>query len=229
MALITTRETEGFGAFNKNAPLSNTDFDLNLINLNQGISISRGNLNISGGGLISLSSSFNVSWTQRFIIISNSRGSTTALDGYWEIVVPPVNTVITGVGGASNRTVTSNGIQLNGWDALYYILPLGSSGSSIPQNFRIANYTQDLNIPSNWIKICLRNLDNNIVSFFNGINLTADDNTLGYETHNSVPNSLVSRDTNGNFSANIITAKLNGDASTALDLAAQAVVDGGSF
>lgn len=214
MAAITTRQTAGIGATVAGVPLTNTQLDQNFIRLNEGISNARANINISGGGTVAVDASFNVTWSQRFIVISNGRGATGATQGYWDITVPAVSTVITGVGGAANKTVVAAGIPLAAWEALYYILPLGQGSSSLAANFRVANYTADVDIPSNWILICVRNGDNGIVYFPHGANLAAGDSAVGYETNTNIANTLVSRDANGNFSANIITASLNGNAST---------------
>lgn len=190
MAAITTRQTTGFGATNKNAPLTNSEADANFINLNAGIANARANLNISGGGIISVDTSMNISWNQRFIVVSNSRGAANATAGYWDISLPSAGTTITGVGGASNKTVSSAGIQLNAWEALYYILPLGSSNTSLSANFRIASYTSDLDVPSNWVLICIRNGDNNLFYFPHGVNLAAGYTSNG-QTNSGVPDYII--------------------------------------
>jgi hypothetical protein len=42
---------------------------------------------------------------------------------------------------------------------LYYILPIGSSNTSVGANFRVAKYTSDLVIPENWVLLAIRNGD----------------------------------------------------------------------
>ena len=217
MAQITTRQTSGTGATVKGTPLSNAELDNNFINLNNAVRITRANVNITGGGTITVNNSYNVLWTSRFIVISNGRSSSTAVAGFWDISCPTSGT-ITGVGGATNKTATASGIPLDVWDALYYILPLGSTNTSLAANFRVVNYTADVEVPSNWVLICVRNGDNGVVHFTAGFNLNANDSTLGYETHANTANTVVSRDGSGNFSAGTITAALSGNASTATTL-----------
>jgi hypothetical protein len=132
----------------------------------------RANRNINGGGTITVDASYNVVWSTRFIVISNGRGTHFSTTGYFDITCPTSGT-ITGVGGAANRTATAAGIPLGAWEALYYILPIGSTNTSLAANFRVVNYTADVEIPSDWILICIRNGEaaSNPVSFPNGINL----------------------------------------------------------
>jgi hypothetical protein len=118
----------------------------------------RSNVNVTGGGTITVNASGYVRWGTRFIVISNGRGSNFSTTGHFEIVCPTSGT-ITGVGGAPSVTATGDGIPLSAWDALYYILPLGSNQNSLANNFRIVNYTSDVDIPYNWVLICIKNED----------------------------------------------------------------------
>jgi len=131
----------------------------------------RSNRNITGGGIITVDASFNIYWSNRFIVISNGRGSNFSTNGYFDIYCPTSGT-ITGVGGASNVTATASGIPLASWTALYYILPIGSSNGSLVANFRVATYTSDFDIPVNWVLIAVRNSDNpDVIYFNNGVRL----------------------------------------------------------
>lgn len=130
----------------------------------------RANTNITGGGVITVDASSNVLWATRFIVISNGRGSYFSTSGYFDINCPTSGT-ITGVGGASNKTATAAGIPLANWEALYYILPIGSSNASIAANFRVSLYTADVDIPHNWVLICVKNGDTGRVYFNNGYSL----------------------------------------------------------
>ena len=115
--------------------------------------------NISGGGTVSVDASGYVKNSSRFIIMANGRGSDVATTGYYDVNIPTSGT-ITGVGGATNKTATAAGVPLDNWDALYYILPLGSSSASVAANFRVANYTATpLVVPSDWVLIAIRNGD----------------------------------------------------------------------
>jgi hypothetical protein len=130
----------------------------------------RANKNITGGGTITVDASGNVLWSSRFIVISNGRGAYFGTSGYFDITCPTSGT-ITGVGGAANKTATTAGIPLAAWEALYYILPIGSTNGSLAANFRVASYTANADIPHNWVLICVRNGDNGVFKFTNGITL----------------------------------------------------------
>jgi hypothetical protein len=118
----------------------------------------RANQILSGGGVITVAAS-RLKWGTRFIAISGGRGAATAPSGYFDISMPPVGTVITGVGGASNDTVTIDGIALSAWIALYYIPPLGGSTATVNANFRLVLYTADVTIPPEWILVAYVNSD----------------------------------------------------------------------
>lgn len=124
---------------------------------------------LTGGGTISVDANYNISWSNRFITISTGRYSTINPSGYFDLTMPAVGTVIPGVGGAANVTVTSSGIALPAWYALYYILPIGSANTSIDANWRIAAYTADYDAPANWIMVAIRNVNTASVHFANGV------------------------------------------------------------
>ncbi|HRG89068.1 MAG TPA: hypothetical protein PLW44_08630, partial [Chitinophagales bacterium] len=127
--------------------------------------------NVTGGGNITYNSSGELRWSNRFIVISNGRGGHFANNGYFDIEIPAVNTVITGAGGAANTTVTAGGIPLGGWQALYYILPVGNNNASLPSNFRVVQHTGSLTIPENWLLLALRSGDDNSLRLGTGITL----------------------------------------------------------
>lgn len=143
----------------------------------------RANRNITGGGTISVDGSANVKWTGRFIVMSNGRGSYFSTNGYFDIDCPTTGT-ITGVGGASSVTVTAAGIPLSAWQALYYIMPIGSNNVSVAANFRIASYTADADIPHQWLLICVRNGDSGVCYFNNGIALKNSE-SIDVATHDA--------------------------------------------
>ena len=130
----------------------------------------RANVNISGGGTITVNASAFVLWSERFIIISNGNGSNFGTSGFFDISCPTSGT-ITGVGGASNKTATAAGIPLANYEALYYILPIGSNNTSVAANFRVVSYISAIDIPHNWVLVCLRNGDNGIFYFSAGYTL----------------------------------------------------------
>ncbi len=130
----------------------------------------RSNNNITGGGTITVDASGNVLWSARFIVISNGRGTTFGTAGYYDITCPTSGT-ITGVGGKANVTATAAGIPLAAWDVLYYILPINATNTSLPANFRISSYTSNVDIPHNWVQICVRGGDDGVFYFPQGIKL----------------------------------------------------------
>jgi hypothetical protein len=156
---------------------------------------------LTGGGLISLTTNttnYDVKWGTRFIIMGNGSGTHFSTVGYFDINMPALSAVITGVGGASNRTVTANGIPLANWESLYYILPIGSNSGSIDANFRVVSYTAGLVIPNTWVKLCTRNGDGNYVEFANGISLRTDTslNTNSFDVLGSDVSGAVATATN---------------------------------
>lgn len=138
----------------------------------------RANRALHGGGTITVSASGNILWSARFIVISNGRGTHFSTEGFFNISCPTSGT-ITGVGGAANKTATAAGIPLGAWEALYYIMPIGSNSGSLAANFRVVSYTSDVEIPSNWLLICAQNDDNTNYYFNNGIILKASQSFVG--------------------------------------------------
>jgi len=126
----------------------------------------RSNVNINGGGVITWDSNGYFNATKRFIVISNGRGAFFSTNGYFDIIIPTSGT-IQGVGMA-NVTATSAGVPFTDWQALYYILPIGSNNPSIASNFRIVYYTSDVVVPDNWVLLAVNNLDTNTLSIAGG-------------------------------------------------------------
>ncbi len=133
-------------------------------------------LNVSGGGVVSwIANKFK--WTYRFIVISHGRGSHFSTSGYFDITMPTSGTC-TGVGGAADVAWGADGITLTSWQALYYILPVGSGSGSVPANFRIASYTSGLIVPEDWVLLAVVNGDSASVihcQVCNGQRLAAGD------------------------------------------------------
>jgi hypothetical protein len=142
----------------------------------------RANNNISGGGTITVNGSGSVLWSARFIVIANGNGSNFATAGYFDINCP-VSGTITGVGGQADVTATAAGIPLTGWNALYYIMPIGGSSGTVPANFRVAYFTSALDVPHNWVLICVVNGDNGYYHFPNGVNLKVNQNSTNLYTN----------------------------------------------
>jgi len=144
----------------------------------------RANRSITGGGTITVNSLGSVLWGSRFIVISSGRGTSASTSGYFDINCPTSGS-ITGVGGAASVTADAAGIPLAAWQALYYILPIGSNNTSLAANFRVVGFTADVDIPHDWVLICLRNGDNDVFYFNNGIQLKVN----GVHTAGTVWNS----------------------------------------
>ena len=126
------------------------------------------NFSMSGGGNIKWDiATSKLSWTTRIItspITKTSYGSS----GFFDINMP-TNTTIThynGNSGTATQTITTTGITLNPWNALYYKLPIGSSNATVNSNFVIVNFTNSTWVPdSTWVLIAVRNGDDNSVKF----------------------------------------------------------------
>jgi hypothetical protein len=131
----------------------------------------KANANMTGGGTVSYISSV-LKWTARFIVISNGNGAHFSTSGYFDLDMPTSGT-ITGVGGAANATATAAGIPLSGWQALYYILPIGSGNASVAANYRIAYFTSALTIPETWVLVAVVNGDDNSVRLGTGITINS--------------------------------------------------------
>ena len=199
---------------------ADTDIDLELYSKGAGvvrsngiqvattsdIELARANDNLTGGGLVSVSATFEVLWGSRMLVLSNGRSALRAASGFWEIHCPAAGTAITGVGGAASTTATAAGIPLAIFDALYYILPIGSNNASVPANFRLVNYTANSVVPSNWVLIALRSDVGSV--FFNRFALAAGQSLDAGKIQSdlTVGNTLVRRDATGSFSAGTISA-----------------------
>ena len=165
----------------------------------------RANTNISGGGTITVNGSGSVLWSARFIVIANGSGANFAANGYFDIYCPTSGTV-TGVGGIADLTVTAAGIPLGSWNALYYILPIGGTQGTIAANFRVASYTSALDIPHNWVLICVVNGDNGYYHFPNGINLKANQNSTNlYANGGSIVSNVTGTLSNSSTGTNSVT------------------------
>lgn len=157
-----------------------SDYALKAQHFNETVTYGlRAQKEVTGGGTITHASN-RIKWSERFVVISQGKSSGTATGGYFDITMPPVGTVIPGIGATASDTVTSDGIQLGGWVALYYILPLGSGTASVNTNFRLAKYNDlsDADIPPHWVRVALDNSDIPLVYMADGRALRRDTNTF---------------------------------------------------
>lgn len=107
---------------------------------------------IGGGGSVFTVSS-RIRWTGTVRPIAIGRDPTLATAGYFDITCPPIGQLVTGSGGATDDTATVDGILLNNWEILWYVLPFGQNNTSLPGNFRKTGYTAAATVPTNWVPI----------------------------------------------------------------------------
>jgi hypothetical protein len=131
---------------------------------------------MTGGGIRKVDST-GISWSQRLIVMGLGRWIVP--NGYYQIEMPPDGTVIPVYGGSAGTSVTVAGgkIPLQGWRALYYEIPWGTSAvASKPENFRLMDYNlaTTQGVPSNWILIATRNLDSMVPQYLWGDGVRQD-------------------------------------------------------
>ncbi|MEP1332281.1 MAG: hypothetical protein ABJK43_06255 [Lentilitoribacter sp.] len=111
-----------------------------------------------------------LSWEGRFVTTSTGNGAHFGLDGRFDLEQPSQGTLVEGYGGAGDDTITAEGILLEAWEALYYVLPVGGNSASISQNFRRVSSQQAFRFPpsENWVFIALHNGDTGEIRLGNG-------------------------------------------------------------
>lgn len=133
----------------------------------------RAHLNLSGGGNISLTGANELSWSQRFIIIANGNGSHFSTAGHFSLNMPASGAVIRGIGATADVTVTTGGIPLGTWQALYAVLTIG--GGSASYEYAITDYNVAHSLPSNYVLLAVRNNDNGRVHLSTGMELAPNE------------------------------------------------------
>ena len=118
----------------------------------------RSGINITGGGTVSFIGGF-FQWTTRFIVMGNGYGTHFSTNGYFDIGPVASGVTITGAGGHANVTTTTSGVPMVGWDALYYILPIGFGNTFVPANLRIVGFSAALEVPDDWVLLGIYNND----------------------------------------------------------------------
>jgi len=114
---------------------------------------------LSGGGKATWNGS-RLLWSQRVIAIPIEREWGTS--GYLDINCPTSGTITyqDNLGNVVAVTCDANGIPLNDWDALWYVVTPGQNNTSVQAKFVITGH---LNInwrpTSNWLLLALRNTD----------------------------------------------------------------------
>lgn len=122
---------------------------------------------LTGGGIKTVHPDGTINWSQRFIAISQAKGTDTATAGYFDITCPPAGTVIPSASGGSSITVAAGGrVPMANWSALWYIPPWGSGSATVNANYRWSIYTDpNFVIPSDWILVAVVNADGGGCSF----------------------------------------------------------------
>ena len=110
------------------------------------------------------------SWQGRFSLVSIGNGSHVSSDGRVDVYQPDTGVAVSGFGGASTDVVTSQGILLEPWEALYYVLPINAGAATVNDNFRRVYFTQSFQFPSDeiWILVALNNGDTGEINLGNG-------------------------------------------------------------
>lgn len=99
-----------------------------------------------------------LTWTNRFVVIGDGVHADTSNAGHWTINMPAVGTAIP-VAGGGTRTVTAaagaslGGVLLNGWEALWYRLPIEAGSASVPANFTVVPYSVPFDPDEHWLCI----------------------------------------------------------------------------
>lgn len=105
------------------------------------------------GGSVRRVTTARVWWQQMYAIGPRQVGAASL---FYNISCPSTGT-IQGVGGAANRSAYADGIPLDDWESLWYIIPVdSSSSSSLPGNFRVASYQTQWTPPDNAVLIAFR-------------------------------------------------------------------------
>lgn len=103
-----------------------------------------------------------VSWEPSGLIISGGKGPQSAANGFFYVNMPAAGTVVPVLGSNLQTGVTVGGgvIPLEGWQSLYYALPLGNDETSIDGAFVIVDYTNTgvtVEVPSSWVLVAKHN------------------------------------------------------------------------
>jgi hypothetical protein len=132
--------------------------------------IHRGSSMLGGGGYMGWHFHGGIGyfyWDHRLITISNGQGADYSTNGHFDIN-PPFGTWIPGVGSVGPQFMNGwpYGVHIPCWNALYYILPIGSSSGTVNGNFRIVNYWDSGPIPAEWQLIAVNHCDHGRQNLF---------------------------------------------------------------
>jgi hypothetical protein len=122
---------------------------------------------LSGGGTVTWGGAGGrLKWTNRFIAIT--MGTTPTLpNGHININLPTSDITAANVYDGKARSANSEGVVLNGWEALYAVHNVGGNQSDV--SYRIVRYDNSFNAPSNWILVAVVNADDNSIKLGTGL------------------------------------------------------------
>jgi hypothetical protein len=201
-----------------------TDNSTNIVTtnwFNEAIYSTRGAHNISGGGTISYGAVAGfVKWTARFIIIGDSKGTSSPGNAnYYDINCPSTGSI--DVVGTTAVTATTNGIPLASWQALYYDLGDGSAAGATA--FHIVDYnvgTANYMVPADWVLLAVVNGDNSSCKFTAGVVLDSGESfdTTAYSSYKVPVAASATNATSAGSATNATYATSAGTANTTQSL-----------
>jgi hypothetical protein len=139
---------------------------------------------MSGGGTITWKNG-RLKWTTRMIAISMERPNSFSA-GHVNIPQPTGEIPAGQVYDNTARPITSEGVPLTGWEALYAVHTVGGAESAV--TYRIVRYTDPISPPSNWILVAVVNGDDNSIKLGTGIILS---NNSSYTSGSWVPTGTI--------------------------------------
>jgi hypothetical protein len=138
-----------------------------------------GQYTLSGGGQVIWSGGTHLKWSQRFIAIAVGQGAHYTTNGHYNIYQPASGVIIPGI-GTPNVTVTTAGVPIPAWSALYAIPTYGENSNSITNKtttvqgvttahgFAIVQYNTDFVVPDHWIFVAGLNSDDGRIKLGTG-------------------------------------------------------------
>ena len=115
---------------------------------------------LSGGGIVTWNGT-SLKWSYRVIAIPVEKAEFGSA-GHLDINCPLSGTIVhySGTTGVSTVTCDANGIPVDTWTALWYVVTVGQNNASVQGNFVLTYFQNDTWRPnSNWILIAVYNGD----------------------------------------------------------------------
>ena len=126
---------------------------------------------ITPSSTITYSEDEYLTWDNRLIAMGvGSDYGIYGANGYINLKIPAVDTVIKGYGNRDDVVVTEDGIPFSQWGSLYYIFEDGQDYNSIDDNWCYVGYDSNTGlIPTNWILVASVNENTEAVTVGNMI------------------------------------------------------------